>query len=185
VVWGPPTLQVEAGTVTIGAVTELTGRTKPGALVTVYGYTQPSTTYHELATVRAGASGVYSYKVRLKANSRLYVRVSGLPRSRTVAEHVRSTLSLTATKVGSYEYVFAGSVSPQRNHQLVTVYYRISNGQLMLATAWTDRNGQYRIDRSLMSYGQHYYSVFAAVGTDGVTLGNHSVDRAIAVYRAR
>jgi hypothetical protein len=185
VVWGPPTLQVEAGTVMVGGLTQLTGRTKPGAPVTVYGYTQPSTAYRKLAAVRAGANGVYSYTLRVKANSRMYVRVSGLPRSRTVAEHVRSTVSLTATKVGSHEYVFAGSVSPQRSHQLVTVYYRISNGQLTLATTWTDRNGNFRIDRSLMAYGQHYYSVFAAVGTDGVTLGNQSPDRGLAVYRAR
>jgi Immunoglobulin I-set domain len=183
VVWGPPTLQVEAGTVMTGTVTHLTGRTRPGALVTVYGYTQPSTTYRNLATVRAGANGLYSYTVGFKANSRIYVRVPGLANSRTVAEHVRATVSLTAAKVGSYRYVFTGTVSPRRSNQLVTLYYRIQNGQLVLATTRTDGNGRFRIDRSLLAYGQHYYSVFAAVGTDGVTLGNQSAYRPLAVYR--
>jgi hypothetical protein len=181
----PPTAQVDVGTVTAGDITTVTGQTKPGAMVTVYGYTQPSTTYHKLGTVRATASGGYTYKVRLKANSRLYVRVAGLSASRTVAVHVRSTLGLTATKVGPYRYVFTGTVSPHRTHELVTLYYRIPYGQLVLATARTDSAGRFSIDRSLLAYGQHYYSVFAVVGTDGVTLGNHSVDRSIAVDRAR
>ncbi len=180
-----PTVQVAAGTVMFGDVTTVTGRATAGALVDIYGYTQPSTTYKKLATVRTSAKGVYTYKVLLHANSRMYAKVGTLRSTLTAAEHVRSTISLTATKVGSYRYVFSGTVGPHRGHQLVTLYYRIRYGQLVLATARTDSAGRFRIDRSLLAYGQHYYSVFAAVGTDGVTLGNTSPDRSIAVYRAR
>jgi hypothetical protein len=185
VVYGAPTIQLGAGTVLNGTVSKVTGRTKPKALVDVYGYTQPSTTYRKLARVRADSTGLFTYTVRLHADTRLYARAAVLHRSRTIVQDVRSTLGLTATKVGSDRYLFTGRVSPYRNHQLVTLYYRIPGGQLVLATARTDSNGRYRIDRSLLAYGQHYYSVFVVVGSGSVTLGNHSVDRSIAVYRGR
>jgi hypothetical protein len=181
---GTVSATLAAATVMVGERTVLSGKAKAHAVVAVYGYTQPSTKYHLLAKVKADTQGHYVFRVHLKANSRLFVKAAGMHRSRTVAEHVRATVTFTVTKLSSYTYAFAGTVSPARAREQVAIYYRIPYGQLLLARGVTDRSGHFRIERALRAYGQHYYSVFAVVGTDGVVLGNHSADRAISVYRA-
>ncbi|MCU1676506.1 MAG: hypothetical protein JWM93_1264 [Frankiales bacterium] len=167
-----------------GGAATISGTTKAFATVDLYGYTRPDTTYDKLARTTADASGKYRFTTTVTANSRFRVRVNGL-NSSSVAENVRSTVTLTATKTGTRTYVFTGTVAPHRAGQLVTVYYRTVTGTRAAGTARTNANGRYRITYTFTAYGKHTYTAYARVGSDTLTSGNISTNRSISVYRAR
>jgi hypothetical protein len=186
VVYGVPTIGLAGRTIQYGEGTTVTGLTKPGSLVNVYGYTRPSTTYARLGQVRSDARGRYSFSTRLAANSRLYVVVPRLGKSVVVAQGVRSVVSLVATRTSRTTYWFAGTASPVHAGQLVTIYVRTARGgKAIFARTRADQNGDYRVSRTVAAYGTQTNVVFAHVGSGIVMLGNNSPDRTIVTNRAR
>ena len=185
-VYGAPRIGLRARTIQHGEESVLSGTTRPLALVNVYGYTRPSTTYVKLGAVRASADGVYSFTSKVVANSRFYVVVPRLGRSAIVAQNVRSVISMTASRTSADTYVFSGRVSPVHAGQRVTVFYRTAaGGKAMLVRTQVDRFGRYRVSRTVYARGHRSYAVFGHVDSGVVMLGNNSVDRAISTYRAR
>ncbi|MEO6713231.1 MAG: FG-GAP-like repeat-containing protein [Mycobacteriales bacterium] len=184
VVYGAPTIGLAARTIQYGDKTTVSGSTRPGALVNVYGYTQPSTTYSRLGTVRADSTGVYTFTTRLAGNSRLYVVVPRLPRSLVVAQGVRSTVTLSATRLSNVRYAFTGNVAPSRNGQLVTIYVRTANGgKAILTRTWSNPFGNYQVSRTVWASGRQVNTVFAHVDSGVVLLGNNSRDQQMTTVR--
>ncbi|MDQ1709585.1 MAG: hypothetical protein QOG49_970, partial [Frankiaceae bacterium] len=183
--YGVPTIQLDATTIGYGERTGLTGSTRPNTLVNIYGYTRPDTTYDRLAQVRSDATGRFVFTTVFAANSRLYVIVPRLGRSRLVAENVRSTLTFKATKTAANRYVFTGRVRPVHAGQHVTIYYRTARGgKVILVRTDADVDGNYRVSRTVYAFGQRGYTVFAHVDSGVVLLGNNSRDLGISTYRA-
>lgn len=186
IVYGAPSITLERATITYGESTRLSGTTKPNTLVNVYGSTRPATTYRKLATVRSDGAGNYGFTTKLDANSRLYVIVPRLGISRFVGQNIRSTIIMTATRTTPNRYVFNGTVTPGAPGRLVTIYYRTAKGgKAVLVKTYLDRNGNYRVGRTIAAFGHRSYTVFAHVDSGVVMLGNNSRDAGVATYRVR
>ena len=186
VVYGKPSIALERATITHGEVTKLTGTTKPNTLVNIYGSTRRVTTFSKLATVRSDDTGGFLFTTTLAANTKLFVVVPRLGTSTVLTQNIRSTVTLTATKLTPNRYVFNGTVTPGSLGALVTIYYRTAKGgKAVLVKTNVDRNGNYRVSRTIGAFGHHNYTIFAHVDTSYVMLGNNTKQVGIATFRAR
>jgi hypothetical protein len=146
-----PALRVSDSDVTVGQPVdlEISGATT-GRAVTLEGYARPSTTYTQLrAPVPADEEGVARFAVRPTTNTRLRVRIQGCPEPGTSQVLVvHAGLSLSATRTGVREYVFAGSILPARPNvgRSVALYYRAGTAAAVRRGVATVRaDGTYRL----------------------------------------
>ncbi|MEO6712132.1 MAG: hypothetical protein ABIM89_01740, partial [Mycobacteriales bacterium] len=183
ITYGRPTVGLAAAAVQYGENTVLSGTTKPGVLVNVYGFTAPSTRAARLGQVRANSSGVYTFTGRYLANTSLYVIVPRLGMSPVVRQGVRAKLNLTTTKTASNSYAFTGSTAPRRPGQLVTIYFLTATGKAIFVRTYTDARGNYRVSRRVKVYDRSAYTVFAHLDSGVVLLGNNSAAQRITISR--
>jgi hypothetical protein len=158
-----PTL--EQPVVTAGESATLSGAAEPGQTVELWGYSRPSTTYRYLRTVTASPSGRYTFSVTPPSDSRLRVRVAGLDSASTVLG-VRHLVRMSATRVGTRTYRFAGTVFPKRAGVRVDVLAQTGAGLRLLTTARTTGDGRWSVDRAFS--GTATWDVLARTAADGV-----------------
>lgn len=124
-------------------------------------YSRPATDYKEVRRTVVAVNGLYSFKVALGTNTRLYVQEVGCPSA--VAESkvitVRTILSLFATKNATRRYTFSGQVLPRRSDQLVSLYRRTTQGDVLTAQAKTSSNGTYTFVRQFTGSGRFDFFV--------------------------
>ena len=110
----PTAIELDDDTIVATGETGLTVRTAPDVLLDLYAYTRPSTAYRLVRSVVAGGDGVARFTVRPPANTRLYAQKRGCQPGPSTVLNVRTALTLTATRTGPREYVFAGDSLPDR-----------------------------------------------------------------------
>ena len=88
------------------------GRGRTGHAVELHAYSQPSTTFRKVRDGRTDASGRAVFPVRPGTNTRLYAQHPGCPPGPSAVLDVRTSLSLTAQRIGSRDYVFASDSLP-------------------------------------------------------------------------
>jgi hypothetical protein len=169
-------------TTTAGLSTTIQGTVRPLGTVHLFADTQPATTFTLLATTTADASGHYTFHIKLTRNTKLGVESGGLS-STFVTVHVRSTLTETAIKTGPRTYLFTGTVTPHRAHQLVTIYFTDTTGTHTAGRGYTTSAGRYTITHTFTTYGHHTYTTYATVTADTTNATNNSTRHTITTTR--
>jgi uncharacterized repeat protein (TIGR01451 family) len=152
-VCAPPTMSFDSDEITAGGVVHVTGTARPGALVTLLGYSRPSTTYQVLRSGVADDAGQWAFTLAPTTNSRLFARsVDGSSPSAVVL--VRSVVSLTTVTAPGCTLIAKGSVYPHRSRVRVDIQYRASDGRWIPAMAVaTGPGGLYSVGRAFGACG--------------------------------
>ena len=131
----------------------VTGTARPGATVTLLGYSRPSTTYQVLRSGIADDTGQWSFTLAPTTNSRMFSRsVDGSSPSAVVL--VRSVVSMTPLAGPGCTLVAKGSVYPHRSRVRVDVQYRAADGRWTTAmSVATGTGGLYSIGRAFSACG--------------------------------
>jgi len=138
----------------------------PNAVVELYAYSRPNTTYGLVRTGTTDANGDLDFTpVKPGTNTRLYAHykngstTTATSDSPSIVIHVHTALSLSAYRDGVRKYHFQGTNLPRRPGQLITLY-RISGGQeIRTATVYTDSTGTWRINRTFTGSGTFTFVV--------------------------
>ena len=171
----PSTLHAAAAVVLAGHPVILTGTAPAGSMITLYGYSNPITTYKALVQIRVTSTGTYRISRSITAYSRFYTKVDGAVRSPFVQVQVRSTVTIKGTRLDAHTVLFTGSVGPGHANILVTLRVKMPSGTFALVSARTDANGNYRVSHRFV-LANHQYRMVASVTSTSLTLGNHSPD---------
>ncbi|MCW2600543.1 MAG: cellulose-binding protein [Frankiales bacterium] len=143
-----PISSVSTRLLTAGQALTVNAVATPGQVVNLLAKSAPSTSYRVIRTSTVPASGSLSWTdVKPTTNSAFQVlaRDTGSV-SAAVDVQVRSAVSLAARRTSVRRWTFYGTVTPNRNGQLVTVYQVSSNGSLSkLGSGRTNSYGQYAV----------------------------------------
>ena len=95
-----------------------------GAVVDLYAYSRPSTTFERVRTETVNADGTVSFSLRPGTNTRLYAQQHGCTAGDSVVLNVRTALTLAVARNGVRTYTFSGSALPARPGGLIVSLYR-------------------------------------------------------------
>jgi hypothetical protein len=163
----PPSVALDRSTVVATGEATVTVTGARSAVVDLYAYTQPSTTYRLVRSGTTSADGVVSWAVRAPANTRLYAQQRDCAPGPSVVLNVATALTLTAERKGVREYVFAGDSLPARSGGLIVSLYRITNGggQILTSQARASAvDGEWRLERRFTGTGR--FGFVARTGQD-------------------
>lgn len=152
----------------------------PNSVVRLLAYSRPSTTYRVVREGTTDAQGAALFAVRPLTNTRLLADEPGCPESASQVVHVRSAVSLGATRLGTRDFAFRGRAIPTRPGQLVSLYRITSAGQHVLTDqARTDRAGIWSLRRTFSGTGR--FGFVARTGADIVNAAGTSPVRTVDV----
>jgi uncharacterized repeat protein (TIGR01451 family) len=149
----PPTLTLSRSLIDAGKSVVVSGTARPGATVTLFAYSRPSTTYKVIRTGTATAAGTYAFTIAPTTSTRLYAStIDGASPSAAVL--VRTVVSLTAGATSGCGLRARGTVYPHRAGIPVNIEYRLPTGRFRLAMRTTTAaNGSYSVARSFTACG--------------------------------
>jgi uncharacterized repeat protein (TIGR01451 family) len=152
-VCAPPTMAFDSGEITAGEVVHVAGTARPGAVVTLLGYSRPATTYLVLRQGVADDTGHWAFTLAPTTNSRLFARsVDGSSPSAVVL--VRSVVSMTPTIARGCVLIAKGSVYPKRARVRIDIQYRGVDGRWVPAmSVATGAGGVYSVGRAFSACG--------------------------------
>jgi hypothetical protein len=149
---------------------------QPNALVQLFCYSRPGTTYLQVRPNAPGqgealsSAGNGDYALFPGTNTRCAAQYlnEAASRSGSVASVVHTALSLSAYRDGPLTYHFQGRDLPTRAGQLITLYRIDATGtEIRTATTVTNATGIWRIDRTFTGTG-----LFTFVAKTTPTLNN-------------
>ena len=149
-------LAVSSTLITATGATGLTVRAPAGAVVDVFAYSQPSTTFQVVRSGTTDANGVISFALAPLTNTRLYAQTrNGIATPQEVIR-VRTRLTLSSTRSGVRKILFSGRSIPARAGGLVISLYRYRDATHQVLTARTRadaRTGDWSITRAFTGSG--------------------------------
>ena len=159
----PPTIELPESTITATGSAEVTIRGGgPGRKATLLAYTRPSTTYRVVRSGTFGEDGTITFSVRPPANTRLYATAESCTSGPSIVLNVRTALTLTAERLGTRTYRFAGDSLPARPGGLIVSLYRVTEQgrQVLTAQARADAaDGTWSLDRTFTGTGRFGFLV--------------------------
>lgn len=158
----PATLTLSSDAVTATGSTGLTVSGDPGQTVDLFAYSQPSTTYRVVRSATLGSDGTAGFSVRPPTNTRLYAQQRGCAAGPSVVLNVRTALTLTAQRLGTRLYRFAGDSLPARPGGLIVSLYRETptGREVLTAQARADgATGEWTLDRRFTGTGRFGFLV--------------------------
>ncbi|MCW2666491.1 MAG: hypothetical protein JWN57_1453 [Frankiales bacterium] len=161
-----PVLTLSSTTMSATGATGVSVSGAPGSTVDLLAYTRPSTSYQVVRSGTVAADGTLAFPALAPpANTRLYARTRGCPANPaddSQVLHVRTTLTLTASRLGAKSYEFSGAALPARPGGLVVSLYRIAaDGRQVLAaqTRASATTGGWTIRRTFTGSGRYGFVV--------------------------
>jgi hypothetical protein len=174
------TVDVDADDIYAGDYDTVFGTAPAGRHVDVYAYTRPSTEYRLVRSGPADDNGEFATDVRPNRNTRLYAVAEGCDKSPSVVINVHTALSITAKRVGTRTYVFAGKTFPARG-QVVSLYRVANDGsEVLAARVRAAADGSYSIRRTFSGKGR--FDFFTYTGGDLENGEGVSNDRSTLIY---
>ena len=154
-----------------------------GAVVDLYAYSRPSTTFTVVRTGVTGSDGTATFQVRPATNTRMYAVQRGCSPGAQVVLNVRTTLSIAVTRTGIRTYRFSGDSLPARAGGLIVGIYRVDvdGTETLSAQARADATtGEWAVTRTFTGAGRFGFVV--RTGQDLLNAPGRSNVRSLLVY---
>lgn len=164
---------LEQSTIQATGVARVSAHAPPGTDLRLLAYTRPSTTFRQVRTGVTDRDGTVLLFVRPPANTRLLAvpvtdGCSAQPDlTGSVVLNVATTLTLTAQRLGTRDYVFAGDSLPARPGGLIVSLYRRTDGGHEVLTAQARAgvtDGEWSLRRHVTGSGR--FGFLARTGQD-------------------
>ncbi len=160
----------------------------PGSYVTLEGYSRPSTDYapirRDVQLDGAGTVPPFVVKPSTAARIRLQVRGCSDPGTGQVIQ-VTPVLTVTATRVGSFQYRFAGKISPAvaNTGRAISLYYQASSGgPVRKGIARSAKDGTYAATLTFLRGPTQRLNFFWGTGADMTNTATTSAVRSLLVF---
>ncbi len=169
-----------------GVTVSLSGT--PRSFVTLEGYSRPSTDYaairRDVQLDDGGQAASFVVRPSTAARVRLQVRGCSQPGAGQVIT-VTPVLTITASRVSAFTYLFAGKINPAAANtgRLVNLYYQGSTGgPVRKGTARTLKDGRYSVKLSFPPGPKQTLRFFWGTGADMTNSAATSAVRSLLVY---
>lgn len=158
----PATVRFDEDTITATGEAGVTVAAGKATEIDLYAYSRPSTTYRLVRTGAVGPDGTVRFSVRPPTNTRLYTQSRGCGPGPSVVLNVRTALTLTAERLSTATYRFAGDSLPARPGGLVVSLYRVTDDGRQVLTAQaraSATDGQWSLVRRFTGTGRFGFLV--------------------------
>lgn len=172
-------IRVSPSTIIAGKPSDVTVVSTSGRTVELYAYSRPSTTFRVVRTAVANGSQTV-FRVFPATNTRLYAQEVGCRASTSVVISVRSAVGISAVRNGTRLYTFTGPTNPRRPGQVVSLFRRTPNGDVLTAQARTGSDGRYTIQRRFTGSG--LFDFYTRTSSDITNLQGNSLVRRTLIY---
>ncbi len=156
----PATVRVPDSLTATGSAPVVVSGT-PGRAVRLFAYSRPSTNYRLVREATISSDGTVTFTVRPPTNTRLYASQDDC-NGPSVVLNVRTALTLTAERLGTRLYRFAGDSLPARPGGLIVSLYRVSGDGLEVLTAQARADaatGEWSLERRFTGAGRFGFLV--------------------------